>query len=69
VIGAAPNVSELVLGHLPPRMVGTYDRHEPLAEAAVALEAWAQRLERYVTGKDDDGELLPFNRPARQEAT
>ena len=28
-LGVAPSVAEFILGHLPPRLVRTYDRHEP----------------------------------------
>ena len=56
----APPVAEFVLGHLPPRMTRTYDRHEPLAEAATALERWARRLSSYVEPEAEVGEVVPF---------
>jgi len=43
-------------------MVRTYDRHEPIAEAAVALEAWARRIESYVAPESAAGEVVPFTR-------
>jgi integrase len=61
-LGVAPPVSEFILGHLPPRMVRTYDRHEPLAEAAAALEAWARRLEIIVSGETGAADVVPFGR-------
>lgn len=61
-LGIAPPIAEFVLGHLPPRMTRTYDRHEPIAEAAVALEAWARRIESYVSPETAAGEVVPFTR-------
>ncbi len=61
-LGVAPPVAEFILGHLPPRLTRTYDRYEPLAEAAAALEAWARRLERYVDPERSAGaEVVPFS--------
>ena len=61
-LGVAPPVAEFVLGHLPPRMTRTYDRHEPLAEAAAALEAWARRIEAYVSPDTGRRNVVPFIR-------
>jgi integrase len=61
-LGVAPPIAEFILGHLPPRMVRTYDRHEPIAEAAVALEAWARRIESYVAPGAASGDVVPFKR-------
>src|SRR5688572_5558332 len=66
-LGVAPPVAEFVLGHLPPHMTRTYDRHEPIAPAAVALEAWARRIESCVSPEPAAGEVVPFGRRARQE--
>lgn len=63
-LGVAVPVAEFILGHLPPRMVRAYDRHQPLAEAASALEAWAERLDRIVTEKAG-AEVLPIRRQRR----
>jgi hypothetical protein len=62
-LGIQPSVAGFVLGHIPPRMTRTYDRHEPLQEAAKALERWSRRLARIVAGEDiETGELLEFRR-------
>ena len=61
-LGVAPPIAEFVLGHLPPRMTRTYDRHEPIAEAAAALEAWARRIGSYVEPESGAGEVVPFGR-------
>ena len=48
-------------------MVRTYDRHEPLAEAAAALEAWARRLYSYVEPGGESAAVLPFSRTASED--
>jgi integrase len=65
-LGVAPSVAEFILGHLPPRLVRTYDRHEPIAEAAAALEAWAGRLASYVDPEAEGGAVVAFTRERAQ---
>jgi len=62
--GVRPDVAEFVLGHKVGGVRGIYDRYEPLAEAAAALESWASRL-RLTTDPDrfvqtDGVVVLPF---------
>lgn len=64
-LGVAREVSEFILGHLPPMLVRVYDRHEPLAEAAAALESWANRVAVYVSAKAEGAEVVPFSREGR----
>jgi hypothetical protein len=59
-LNVAPAVAEFILGHLPPRMTRTYDRHEPLAEAATALERWARRLGHFVEAGEEGAEIAKF---------
>jgi integrase len=42
------NVAEAVLGHSLPRLIRTYNRHEPVSEMRAALEAWSARLDAIV---------------------
>lgn len=66
-LAVAREVGEFILGHLAPKLERTYNLHEPLAEAASALEAWAQRLASYVAGEEPDAaKVVPLARPARR---
>jgi integrase len=51
-LGALPNVPhdirELVIAHVPPALVATYDRHGYREEKRQALELWGQRLKQIV---------------------
>jgi len=45
-LGIAPHVGELCLGHSLGKMHSTYDTHTYLSEQRIALERWADHLER-----------------------
>jgi integrase len=59
-LDVSPHVAEAILGHLRPRIERTYNRHEPLPKMAAALEAWARRLDRIVTGQEAGADVLPL---------
>jgi integrase len=59
-VGVRPDVGEFILGHKVGGIRGVYDRHEPLAEAASALEGWARRLHAIVSGEEPDNAVLIF---------
>jgi integrase len=61
-IGVPENVAEAVLGHAMPRLVRTYNRHEPIPEMRAALEAWSSRLEAIVNGTARLAEVVAFAR-------
>jgi integrase len=61
-LGVAVPVAEFIMGHLAPRMVRAYDQHQPLAEAASALEAWARRLDSFVSATEGAADVLPWRR-------
>jgi integrase len=49
-MGVPENVAEAVLGHALPRLIRTYNRHEPVSEMRATLEAWSARLDAIVNG-------------------
>lgn len=49
-----PDIAELVIGHVKPGIVGTYDHHEFEDERRHAVEAWEARLLRILDGEDPD---------------
>lgn len=61
-MGVAENVAEAVLGHTLPRLLRTYNRHEPVPETRAALEAWSARLEAIVNGTARLAEVVAFAR-------
>lgn len=61
-MGVSENVAEAVLGHTPPRLVRTYNRHEPVPEMRAALEAWSARLDAIVDGTARLAEVVAFAR-------
>jgi hypothetical protein len=54
-----PDIAELVIGHVKPGIVGTYDHHEFEDERRHALEAWETRLLRILDGQHPD--TMPDN--------
>jgi integrase len=63
-IGVRPEIGEFCLGHKVGGIRGVYDRFEPLAEAASALEAWARRLASIASGEPEADNVAAFVRPA-----
>jgi integrase len=61
-MGVPENVAEAVLGHTLPRLVRTYNRHEPVPEMRAALEAWSARLDTVVNGTTRLAEVVAFAR-------
>jgi integrase len=61
-MGVPENVGEAVLGHALPRLIRTYNRHEPVPEMRAALEAWSARLEAIVNGTARLAEVVAFAR-------
>jgi integrase len=61
-MGVAENVGEAVLGHTLPRLLRTYNRHEPVPEMRSALEAWSARLDIFVNGTARLAEVVAFAR-------
>lgn len=61
-MGVSENVAEAVLGHTPPRLVRTYNRHEPVPEMRAALEAWSARLDAILNGTARLAEVVAFAR-------
>ena len=61
-MGIPENVAEAVLGHTLPRLIRTYNRHEPVPEMRAALEAWSARLEAIVNGTARLAEVVAFAR-------
>lgn len=61
-IGVPENVAEAVLGHTLPRLVRTYNRHEPVPEMRSALEAWSARLDAILNGTTRQAEVVAFAR-------
>ena len=61
-VGVPENVAEAVLGHALPRLVRTYNRHEPIPEMRAALEAWSARLGAIVNGTARLAEVVAFAR-------
>lgn len=49
-----PDIAELVIGHVKPGILGTYDHHAFDDERRRALEAWESRLTAIVEGRDPD---------------
>jgi len=43
-LGIRPDIIDRVLNHAPPRLRGTYDRHDYRPEMATALNAWAEHV-------------------------
>ncbi len=62
--GVALHVAEVVLGHLPPKIVRTYSpAWEPLREMALALESWSREVARIARGEERrHGEVVPLAR-------
>ena len=69
----APDVRELVIAHVPPALVRTYDLHSYRDEKRQALELWAQRLLRIVEAPPAAGNVVELAsrsaRPKRTSAT
>jgi hypothetical protein len=61
-MGVPENVAEAVLGHTLPRLVRTYNRHEPVPEMRSALEAWSAQLGAIVSGTARQAEVVAFAR-------
>jgi len=63
----APDVRELVIAHVPPALVRTYDLHSYREEKRQALEMWAQRLKNIVDPSPPANNVvtLPTNKPTR----
>jgi integrase len=61
-MGVPENVAEAVLGHALPRLIRTYNRHEPVSEMRAALEAWSARLDAMVNGTARLAEVVAFAR-------
>jgi integrase len=61
-MGVPENVAEAVLGHALPRLIRTYNRHEPIPEMRSALEAWSARLDAIVNGTAGLAEVVAFAR-------
>jgi integrase len=61
-MGVPENVAEAVLGHTLPRLVRTYNRHEPVPEMRSALEAWSARLGAILNGTARQAEVVAFAR-------
>jgi len=60
-LGTADAVVEAVLGHTAPVLQRTYNLYSPVPEMRAALEAWAARLDRILSGEE---RLLPERREA-----
>ena len=62
-MGVSFEIAERILGHAMTKIERTYNKHEPLAEMASALAAWAVRLEAIVSGKPAAvADVLAFTR-------
>jgi integrase len=61
-MGVPENVGEAVLGRALPRLIRTYNRHEPVPEMRAALEAWSARVDAIVNGTARLAEVVPFAR-------
>jgi integrase len=61
-LGVRPDIAEAVLGHVRPRIERTYNVHEPIAEMATALEAWARRLDAIASGEPEAANVVTFAR-------
>jgi integrase len=51
-LSVPPHVAERALGHLPPKLVRTYDRHDYQGEIRDAMESWAAWLTDVVEGRE-----------------
>lgn len=69
-LGAIPNIPhdirELVIGHVPPTLVQTYDLHGYRDEKRQALELWAQRLRGIVEPAPAEGKVVSLMARAAQ---
>jgi hypothetical protein len=54
--GIDGRVSEAILAHVPPGIVGTYDHAELLPQRRAALDWWSLELERILTAKADEAQ-------------
>jgi integrase len=45
-MGTPVPILEAILGHLPPRLVRTYQVHAPVSEMRAAFERWSVELDR-----------------------
>ncbi|MCI4364367.1 MAG: tyrosine-type recombinase/integrase [Thermoplasmata archaeon] len=59
----APIVIELILGHELPELQRTYNVYGYLPEMRAALEAWAVRLDRILSGQSQGADVVPMVRP------
>jgi integrase len=67
-VGVAPHIIEAVLNHQSGSkagIVGIYQRHVPISEMSVALQRWADHVERIASGEADDTVVLPMKKKAR----
>lgn len=54
--GVPPFVVEDVLGHLPPKLVRTYQAHDPVPERLAALETLARRIREITSSRAESGQ-------------
>jgi len=64
--GIEGRVSEALLAHVPPGIVGTYDHAELLPQRRDALEWWSGELARILAGDPEKGTGEPRRRAARR---
>ncbi|MCK1639094.1 site-specific integrase [Bradyrhizobium sp. 157] len=50
-IGIPPHIAERVIGHLPPKLQRTYDRHDYSGDIKSALLRWADHVEAIIEGR------------------
>ena len=50
-LGIDPDTAERALGHAPPSLRSTYDRHDFMREKRAALDKWAAHVEAIVSGR------------------
>ena len=60
-LGVSQTVAERLINHKQQGIVGVYDRYEYLEEKKVAMQKWADKLIRILTGKHSvDDNVIPF---------
>jgi len=62
--GVASDIAEHAMGHKPPKIQRTYDRHEYLLEKQHAFKRLADHIDMIVNGQSSDGgKVVPFPQP------
>lgn len=63
VLGIAPHIAELCLGHAKKKLVATYDKHKFQKEVAAAHEAWAAHVLAVVEGREVASNVIAMPSP------